>query len=81
MLSLPLVLVAQDPIRLEYTCPPADIERFGLTCSEDEPCEVFLELASADAVGSTIFAAGNLHTVNTTLYVGPLADMAGGVGQ
>ena len=68
MLLLPLVLMAQDPIRLEYACPPADIERFGLTCSADEPCEVFLELASADAVGSTIFAAGNLHTVTTTLY-------------
>jgi len=68
LLFLPLLLAAQEPIRLEYACPPADIERFGLTCSEDEPCEVFLELAAADAVGSTIFAAGNLHTVNTTLY-------------
>jgi photosystem II stability/assembly factor-like uncharacterized protein len=27
-----------------------------------------LELASAEGVGSTIFAAGNLHTLTTTLY-------------
>ncbi len=65
---LPALLAAQEPVRVEYACPPADIERFGLTCSEQEPCDVFLELAAAEGVGSTIFAAGNLHTVNATLY-------------
>ena len=68
LVFLPPLLAAQDARRVEYACAPADIERFGLTCSEDEPCDVFLELASAEGVGSTIFAAGNLHTVNTTLY-------------
>ncbi len=68
LLSFPRWLAAEDAIRVEYACPPADIERFGLTCSEEEPCDVFLELASAEGVGSTIFAAGNLHTVTTTLY-------------
>ena len=68
LLLLPLLLAAQDAIRVQYACPAADIERFGLTCSEEETCDVFLELASAEGVGSTIFAAGNLHTVTTTLY-------------
>ena len=68
MLLLPLLAAAQDAIRVEYACPTADVEKFGLTCSEDEPCDVFLELASAEGVGSTIFAVGNLHTVTTTLY-------------
>jgi len=49
-----------------------------LTCSEDEPCDVFLELASVEGVGSTIFAAGNLHTVTTTLYGVLLASGDGG---
>jgi hypothetical protein len=67
-LLFPLLLAAQDASRVEYSCTAGDVEKFGLTCSEDEPCDVFLELASAEGVGSTIFAAGNLHTVTTTLY-------------
>jgi len=68
LLALPILLPAEDPVRVEYSCPAADLDKFGLTCSEDEPCDVFLELASAEGVGSAIFAAGNLHTVTTTLY-------------
>jgi hypothetical protein len=68
LLLLPVLLAAEDPTRVEYGCPADDVEKFGLTCSEDEPCDVFLELASVEGVGSTIFAAGNLHTLVTTLY-------------
>ena len=68
LLLFPLLLAAQDAIRVEYACPADDVEKFGLTCSSEEPCDVFLELASAEGAGSTIFAAGNLHTVTTTLY-------------
>jgi len=68
LLLLPLLLAAEDPARVGYGCPADDVERFGLICSEDEPCDVFLELASVDGVGSAIFVTGNLHTVNTTLY-------------
>jgi hypothetical protein len=68
LLVLPLPLGAQNAARIEYACSADDVDKFGLTCSEDEPCDVFLELASAEGVGSTIFAAGNLHTVTTTLY-------------
>jgi len=67
-LALPILLAAEDPIRVDYACPAADVDRFGLTCSEDEPCDVFLELVSAEGVGSTILVVGNLHTVTTTLY-------------
>jgi len=67
-LALPILLAAEDPIRVDYACPAADVYRFGLTCSEDEPCDVFLELVSAEGVGSTILVVGNLHTVTTTLY-------------
>lgn len=68
LLLFPLLLAGQDATRVEYTCPASDVEKFGLTCSADEPCDVFLELASAEGVGSTVLAAGNLHTVTTTLY-------------
>jgi hypothetical protein len=65
---LPLLLAAEDPARVEYGCSTEDADKFGLTCSEDQPCDIFFELASVEGVGSTIFAAGNLHTVTTTLY-------------
>jgi len=72
LLLFPLLLAAQDATRdvsrVEYACPAADVEKFGLICSKAEPCDVFLELASAEGLGSTIFAVGNLHTLTTTLY-------------
>jgi len=77
-LALPILLPAEDPVRVEYSCPAADLDKFGLTCSEDEPCDVFLELASAEGVGSAIFAAGNLHTLTTTLYGVLLMSADGG---
>jgi len=78
LLALPILLAAEDPIRVDYACPAEDVDKFGLTCSEDEPCDVFLELVSAEGVGSTIFAVGNLHTVTTTLYGVLLASGDGG---
>ena len=68
LLLLPILLAAEDPVRVDYACSADDADKFGLTCSEIEPCDVFLELASAEGVGSSIFAVGNLHTVTTTLY-------------
>ncbi|HEY2842058.1 MAG TPA: hypothetical protein VGJ09_00350 [Bryobacteraceae bacterium] len=68
LLLLPLLSAAEDPLRVEYACPAGDVEKFGLTCSEDEPCDVFLELASVEGVGSSLFLAGDLHTLSTTLY-------------
>jgi hypothetical protein len=78
LLLFPALLIAEDAIRVEYACPAEDIEKFGLTCSEDEPCDVFLELASVEGVGSAIFAAGNLHTVVTTLSSVLLMSADGG---
>jgi hypothetical protein len=62
------VLSAQDLQKLDYTCSDEDIHDFGLTCSEEEPCRVFLELSGVNASGSTVFLTGNLHTEQTTLY-------------
>lgn len=69
---------AQSPARIAYACPSADIDSFGLACSADEPCSVFLELAAADAVGATVFLAGNLHTQSATLRSILLASDDGG---
>lgn len=60
--------LAQTPVELVYGCPQEDIDSFGLSCSADEPCPVYLELSGAEAVGAKLFVTGNLHTERTTLY-------------
>ena len=71
-------LLAQSPAKIEYACPPEDIDSFGLSCSPDDPCRVFLELSSIEATGAKMFVAGDLHTESTTLYGVLLASEDGG---
>jgi hypothetical protein len=73
-----LLLAAADPIKFSYACPPSDLDAFGLTCSEQEPCPVFLELASVEGLASRLLVTGNLHTQATTLFGILLASDDGG---
>jgi hypothetical protein len=65
---LALQLRAQPPQKIDKICTAGDVEFFGLTCSEDDPCPVFLELAAVETNGLSLFLTGNLHTVSTTLF-------------
>lgn len=49
-----------------------------MSCSEDEPCPLYLELASAEGVGEHIFTAGNIHSDAVTLYSILLSSADGG---
>ncbi len=51
-----------------FHCTEEDIRTAGLTCSEQDPCPVYLELAAVESTGIRIFAAGNIHTPTATLY-------------
>ena len=66
------------PMKLEVTCGNPEIDRFGLTCSLDEPCPLYLELAAVEAAGDKIFASGNLHTDKSTVASVLLASSDGG---
>ncbi len=55
------------PIRVAFDCATADLESAGLTCTDDEPCRVFLELTGVESAAGRVFVAGNLHTETTTL--------------
>ena len=55
------------PMRIPFDCTPADTAAVGLSCSEDEPCPVYLELASVEAAGNRLFITGNVHSSTTTL--------------
>lgn len=58
----------QDLQKIDNVCSPQDADALGLTCSEDDPCPVYLELSSVEGFGASIFVTGNLHTVDTTMF-------------
>jgi hypothetical protein len=64
----PLLRNTGKPMAVEYQCTEEDIQSAGLSCSAEEPCPVYLELSSVEAVGNRIFLAGNIHSASTTLY-------------
>lgn len=66
------------PIVVPFRCTDEDIHSAGLTCTEEEPCPVFLELSVAGSSGNRILAAGNIHTDSGTLYSILLASDDGG---
>ncbi|MGD0200415.1 MAG: hypothetical protein ABSD27_06655 [Bryobacteraceae bacterium] len=66
------------PMRIPFSCSQEDLHSLGLTCPPDQPCPVYLELIGLEALGNSIFAAGNLHTDDTTLFSILLASYDGG---
>src|SRR5262249_13010155 len=66
------------PLTPRYQCTEEDIQSFGLGCTEDEPCPMYLELSTFESVGNQIFAAGNIHSSTSTLYSILLATSDGG---
>jgi photosystem II stability/assembly factor-like uncharacterized protein len=61
-------LLRAEITKLSFTCKEEDIQWAGMTCSDQEPCPVYLELASISALGQKIFVAGNIHSAEATLY-------------
>jgi hypothetical protein len=55
------------PMRVRYDCGEKELREAGLSCSDDEPCRVYLELSGVESSASRVFLSGNLHTTSTTL--------------
>ena len=66
------------PIRVPAVCKQDDLQSLGLTCSEDEPCPLYLELTAVDSTGSRIFLVGNIHTPAFTISSILLGSTDGG---
>jgi hypothetical protein len=64
----PIYNYTGQPIVLQAQCADAELSEFGLTCSEDEPCPVYVELASIEPAGGKVFIAGNFHSETATLW-------------
>src|SRR5450432_357671 len=56
------------PMLVPFQCSEEDVRSAGLACSEDDPCQIYLELAAAASAGPRILAAGNIHAEAATLY-------------
>ena len=64
----PVYSYSGQPIVLGATCADAELSDFGLTCTQEEPCPLYLELASIEAAGAKVFIAGDFHTDTETLW-------------
>ena len=66
------------PIVLQTKCGDAELSDYAMSCSEEEPCPLYIELATADASGSKLFVSGNLHADAVTLWSVLLMSADGG---
>jgi hypothetical protein len=74
----PVLENSGKPMLLPFACSEEDIRWAGLSCSEEEPCPIFLELTVANQSGNRILAAGNIHSESVTIYSVLLASDDGG---
>jgi len=66
------------PMKIAFQCSGDDIHNSGLSCTEEEPCTVYLELTMIEPVGNQLFVIGNIHSRATTLYALLLASSDAG---
>jgi photosystem II stability/assembly factor-like uncharacterized protein len=76
--SAPVLQNNGKPMMLPFQCTDDDVQWAGLTCSEEDPCPIYLELSAVAAQSKNIVAVGNLHTASVTLYTALLATNDGG---
>jgi hypothetical protein len=67
-----------QPMKVNFTCGEEDLAAAGMSCSDEDPCPIYLELSSVSAAGKKLSLAGNLHGPSTTLYSILLASDDGG---
>jgi len=64
----PLLENHGSPMQLPFRCTGEDIRWAGLSCSEEEPCPIFLELSAVAHWGERTVVSGNIHGESATLY-------------
>jgi hypothetical protein len=59
-----------EPMRVAYSCAEEDLQWAGMSCSDAQPCAIYLELNFVVDVGNNgkkIVAAGDLHSSSATI--------------
>lgn len=78
LLALPLAVWAQPRASIAFQCVAEELDAAGVACSAAQPCPIYVELTSLEAVGSKLFVGGNLHSADATLSSILLASEDGG---
>ncbi len=63
----PILTNTGEPMQVPYACAEDDLQWAGLSCSDNEPCPIYLELNSVVPDGKKILAAGDLHSSSVTI--------------
>jgi hypothetical protein len=79
LLFLTIQLAAQEPFRVAFACAEDDLQSAGMSCTDEDPCPIYLELSSIARDGRNLFAAGNLHSTSATIASILLLSEDGGV--
>jgi hypothetical protein len=58
---------AGEPMRVAYSCAEEDLQWAGMSCSDAQPCAIYLELNSVVSSGKKIVAVGDLHSSSATI--------------
>ena len=66
------------PMLLPFQCTEEDIQLSGLTCTEEDPCPIYLELSAVESAGNRIVVGGNLHSPAVTIFSALIASDDGG---
>jgi hypothetical protein len=56
------------PMRVPFECTDDDMQWAGMSCSEEEPCPVYLEVSAMEPVGNRLVVLANIHSESITLY-------------
>jgi hypothetical protein len=74
----PLLENSGKPMRVPFQCTDDDMQWAGMSCSEEEPCPVYLEVSAMEPVGKRLIILANIHTESITLYSVLLTSEDGG---
>jgi len=66
------------PLRVPFQCTDDDMQWAGMSCTEKEPCPVYLEVSAMEPVGNRLIVLANIHTESITLYSVLLSSEDGG---
>ena len=64
----PVLTNTGKPMVVPFQCATEDLQAAGFSCTEDAPCNVYLELSAATSAGNHFFVSGNIHSEAVTLY-------------
>ncbi len=66
------------PMRVAVACSQTELESLGMSCSEDEPCPLYVEFSAIEPAGPRLFIAGNIHGAAATVSSILLGSFDGG---